>query len=137
MLSGYSRALLNCRWAACDLPLLESSVSRVRWREWFALNELAGPNGRASSAFDRGALVISAAVQGLGIALETVRFAEDEITAGHLVRLGDGRFKSILRHMHFVTYRARQKSAIKITIFRDWLLSAADCAKVVHTSRKP
>lgn len=104
-------------------PLLESSVSPVRWSEWFALNAIPTPSARAGSAFDRGALVISAAAQGLGIALETLRFAEDEIASGQLVKLGDGRFHSIRREMHFLSYRQNQKNLFKIRTFRDWLVS--------------
>lgn len=104
------------------LSLLESSVSPVRWGEWFALNAIATAPPRASSAFDRGALVISAAVQGLGVALETVRFAEEELASGQLVRFGADRFLSIRREMHFVSYRVSQKNAPKIRVFRDWLL---------------
>jgi len=113
------------------LPLLESSVSPVRWSEWFSLNGLTRPTARAGSAFDRGALVISAAVQGLGIALETVRFAQDELADGRLVRFGAGRFQSIGREMHLVTCRARQQSALKVRAFLDWLLREAGCPEAV------
>ena len=107
------------------LALLESSVSPVRWGEWFALNAIDAPRARVSSAFDRGALVISAAVQGLGVALETVRFAEEELAAGQLARLGAGRFESIRREMHFLTYRVSRKPPPKIRAFRDWLIAEA------------
>lgn len=101
---------------------LDSSFSPVRWPDWFAHNGLPAPLGAAGAAFDRGSLVISAAVQGLGVALETLRFAQDEIGAGQLVRLGDGRLRSLRRDLHFICYRERDGTLEKIQAFRRWLL---------------
>ncbi|KAA0125398.1 LysR family transcriptional regulator [Methylobacterium sp. P1-11] len=101
---------------------LDSSFSPVRWPDWFAQNGLPVPAGGAGTAFDRGALVISAAVQGLGVALETLRFAQDELAAGQLVRLGGGRVESLTRDLHFICYRERDGALEKIRAFRRWLL---------------
>lgn len=101
---------------------LDSSFSPVRWPEWFVQNGLPVPTGAAGAAFDRGSLVISAAVQGLGVALETLRFARDELAAGQLVRLGDGQVESLIRDLHFICYRERDGSLEKIRAFRRWLL---------------
>lgn len=101
---------------------LDSSFSPVRWPDWFAHNGLPAPLGAAGAAFDRGSLVISAAVQGLGVALETLRFAQDEIGGGQLVRLGDGRLRSLHRDLHFICYRERDGTQEKIQAFRRWLL---------------
>ena len=105
------------------LSWLESSFSPVRWADWFALNGLAPPKARGGPAFDRGSLVISAAVQGLGVALETRRFAEEEIASGALVRLGGGRCESIRRDLHFLCWRARDDDAPGIRRFREWILA--------------
>ncbi len=107
-----------------SLTLIESAVSPVRWQDWSALNGLKIPTGGARPSFDRGALVISAAVQGLGVALETERFAQDELAKGELVRLGKGYFRSVPREMHFLCYRAAQQDIPKIVAFRHWLLAA-------------
>lgn len=101
---------------------LDSSFSPVRWPDWFAQNGLPVPGGAAGAAFDRGSLVISAAVQGLGVALETLRFAGDELAAGQLVRLGGGRAASLTRDLHFICYRERDGTQEKIRAFRRWLL---------------
>lgn len=101
---------------------LDSSFSPVRWPDWFAHNGLPAPLGAAGAAFDRGSLVISAAVQGLGVALETLRFAQDEIGGGQLVRLGDGRLRSLHRDLHFICYCERDGTQEKIQAFRRWLL---------------
>ncbi|MGU3464684.1 LysR substrate-binding domain-containing protein [Methylobacterium sp. C33D] len=101
---------------------LDSSFSPVRWPDWFAHNGLPVPGGAAGAAFDRGSLVISAAVQGLGVALETLRFARDELAAGQLVRLGGDRAASLTRDLHFICYRDRDGALEKIQAFRRWLL---------------
>jgi LysR family transcriptional regulator, glycine cleavage system transcriptional activator len=101
---------------------LDSSFSPLRWPDWFAQNGLPAPSGAAGASFDRGALVISAAVQGLGVALETLRFARDELAAGQLTRLGEGRAASLTRDLHFICYRERDGTLAKIRAFRRWLL---------------
>jgi DNA-binding transcriptional LysR family regulator len=110
------------------LTLIESSVSPVRWSDWFQLNNLAMPVQQAHPSFDRGALAISAACQGLGVALESRRFALDELARGELVELGQGRLKAIRRPMHFLCYRDGHKSAGPITAFRNWLLECVERA---------
>ncbi|GJD57587.1 LysR substrate-binding domain-containing protein [Methylobacterium dankookense] len=107
------------------LVRLESSFSPVRWSDWFALNRLPMPASRTGPAFDRGSLVISAAAQGLGLALESLCFAQAEIDAGLLVRFGGDRFESIRRNMHFLTYRTRDESAPKIRHFCEWIIGEA------------
>ncbi|KAB1072325.1 LysR substrate-binding domain-containing protein [Methylobacterium planeticum] len=103
---------------------LESSFSPVRWPDWFAVNGLPLPQTPGGAAFDRGSLVISAAVQGLGVALESLRFAQAEIDAGQLVRLGNGRVRSLYRDLHFICYRDGDGDLEKIWAFRRWLLEA-------------
>lgn len=108
--------------AIARLTWLESSFSPVRWADWFAHNRVTAPKTRAGPAFDRGSLVISAAVQGLGVALETLRFARAEVEAGDLVRLGEGRCDSIRKDLHFLCWRVRDDEAPGIRRFRDWIL---------------
>ncbi|WP_375455106.1 LysR substrate-binding domain-containing protein [uncultured Methylobacterium sp.] len=104
------------------LVWLNSSYSPVRWADWFALNTGLNPKACIGPTFDRGSLVISAAVQGLGIALESLRFAQDEVGSGHLVRLGAGEYRSIYRTLHFLCYRERDRTLAKIRKFCRWIL---------------
>ena len=57
------------------LTLIDSKLNPVQWADWCALNGLELPV-RAGPSFERGSLAIAAAVDGLGVALETRRFAE-------------------------------------------------------------
>jgi LysR family glycine cleavage system transcriptional activator len=91
------------------LPLIESTVSLVRWSDWFVANGMEGSQLKDGVAFDRGALAIAAARQGMGVTLEAQRFAREDRATGKLVLLGGTRFMGITRELHFLTYRAGPK----------------------------
>jgi len=103
------------------LTLIESKLNPVRWRDWFRENSLKMPD-RPQPSFDRAALVLAAAVDGLGVALESVRFAERELANGELVIVGEGLYRPIERETHFFCYRAADRSSRKIQQFHDWLV---------------
>jgi DNA-binding transcriptional LysR family regulator len=102
------------------LTLIESQLSFVTWRDWFALNGLTLPP-RARPSFDRAALAISAAVDGMGVALESTRFAERELARGELVELGSSVFKRLVRENHFFSIRTNERQVEKVKNFRNWL----------------
>jgi LysR family glycine cleavage system transcriptional activator len=114
--------------ARCDVRsseigglLIESSLNPVSWNDWFALNGLPRPAAARRPAFDRGALAVSAAAQGLGIALESRCFALDELASGELILWGDGRYDCVVRELHFLTYRETHKDLTPIVAFRAWI----------------
>lgn len=65
--------------------LIQSDRKQVRWPDWFAGNGVEPPPQQSGMRFDRSFLAIAAAVDGLGIALESTRLAERELAAGKLV----------------------------------------------------
>jgi LysR family glycine cleavage system transcriptional activator len=103
------------------LTLIESKLNPVRWRDWIKENSLKMPD-KPQPSFDRAALVLAAAVDGLGVALESVRFAEREVANGELAIVGEGLYKRIERETHFFCYRAADRSSRKIQQFHDWLV---------------
>ena len=88
-----------------ELPLIDSQLSQVTWAAWFVLNDLILPT-RARASFDRAALSLSAAVDGMGVALESTRLAERELARGDLVELGASVFRRLERETHFLAIRA-------------------------------
>lgn len=106
------------------LTLIDSQLSHVSWRDWFAMNGLTMPQ-RARQSFDRGALSISAAVDGMGVALESTRLAERELARGDLVEVGPTMFKRIHRETHFFSQRTNERQVDKIRQFKAWLLDQA------------
>ena len=107
------------------LPLIDSQLSRVTWRDWFDINGLELPPGPRAS-FDRAALAISAAVDSMGVVLESVRLAEREITRGDLMEVGRGAFVRFERETHFVSARVNELQHGKVAQFRDWLMAQAE-----------
>ena len=100
--------------------LIDSQLSQVTWRDWFIFNELTLPP-RPRPSFDRAALLISAAVDGMGVALESSRLAERELARGELVELGAGVSRPLAREMHFFSRRTNERHLKKIKAFSDWL----------------
>ncbi|MBC8752254.1 LysR family glycine cleavage system transcriptional activator [Paraburkholderia sp. WC7.3g] len=105
------------------LTLIESQLSRITWSDWFACNGMALPI-KPRPSFDRAALALSAAVDGMGVALETTRLAERELSRGDLVILGDEEFVPLHRETHFLSFRADEADSYKVKQFRDWLRAA-------------
>ncbi len=106
------------------LTLIDSKLNPVQWADWCALNGLKLPD-RARPSFDRGSLAIAAAVDGLGVALETRRFAEVELAKGDLVVIDGPSFQRIERETHFLCYRKADRDSHRMTAFRDWLYAQA------------
>lgn len=123
-----SPALLREEIAAdvqiATLPLIDSQLSRVSWSDWFGLNGLQFPT-RPRTSFDRAALAISAAVDGMGVALESTRLAEREIARGELVEVGPEIFKPLARETHFYSQRSNERTLEKVEVFRTWLFASA------------
>jgi DNA-binding transcriptional LysR family regulator len=80
-------------------------------------------------AFDRAALSISAAVDGMGAVLESTRFAERELTRGELVELGPCIFLPTIDKTHFLSFRSNTKNSKKIQQFTEWICNEAGVAE--------
>jgi LysR family transcriptional regulator, glycine cleavage system transcriptional activator len=106
------------------LTLIESSLNLHTWERWFEINHLKNPSTRKMS-FDRAALSISAAVDGIGAVLESVRFAERELSRGELVEIGQKIFLPTTDRTHFLSYRSNAKNSQKIKLFNEWIFSKA------------
>ena len=102
--------------------LIESKLNPSQWADWCVLNGIKLTD-RARPSFDRGALAVAAAADGLGIALESTRFAESELAKGQLVMLDGAAFRPIVRETHFLCYRAADRDSIQVGAFRHWLFS--------------
>ena len=107
--------------------LIDSKLNPVQWTDWCAANGVKLP-ARPRPSFDRGSLAIAAAVDGLGVTLETRRFAELELANGALVVLDGPTFQPIERDTHFLCYRRADQGSQRMTAFRDWLYAQAGVA---------
>lgn len=102
------------------MVLIESPLNPVGWPDWCKANGLKLPR-TARTSFDRGALAVAAAVDGLGVALETQRFAEAELARGELVAITGPGLRAISRPLHYLCYRSSSEASTALMHFSDWL----------------
>ncbi len=102
------------------LKLIESKLNPMQWPDWCRLNGVRLPDTPRPS-FDRGSLAVAAAVDGLGVALETTRFAEAELASGALLQIDGPAFQRIVRDTHFLCYREAGVDNAQLQAFRQWL----------------
>lgn len=103
-----------------SLDLIESEHKRVRWAAWFAANGLTPPTPRGNR-FDRSFMAIAAAVDQLGVTLESTRLAEREIASGQLVRPLAGRCHDIKYVGHYLVFPPTAKPRRSVRMFASWL----------------
>lgn len=108
-------------------PLIFSDVNIVQWPRWFAAHGVPLSPADYALRFDRAYMVIEAAVQGLGIALESNRLAEVYLTNGELVPVFPDR-KTMQVHAHHVVYPEPHGKWRKVERFVSWLRNEASRA---------
>ncbi|SHM02127.1 LysR substrate-binding domain-containing protein [Roseibium suaedae] len=103
-------------------PLIQSDQKQVRWGDWLQKNGVARPLNRPLR-FDRSFLALSAAVNGLGVALESTRLAERDLQAGRLCAplSGEGRDVSYAGHSLVLPRSRPVRSPVRA--FVRWLLT--------------
>lgn len=101
--------------------LIQSEVKRVQWPAWFEANGMRVPTPHGMR-FDRSFLAITAAVGGLGVALESTRLAERELENGTLVRPLTGAAQEIRYVGHYLCYPKAMRQRATVIAFSKWLL---------------
>lgn len=100
--------------------LIESEVKKVRGPAWFKANGLLAPESHGPR-FDRSFLSLSAAADGLGIALESTLLAEHELASGRLVRPLEGICEDITNTGHWLVFpRAKRYSKSIVVLSSGW-----------------
>jgi LysR family glycine cleavage system transcriptional activator len=100
--------------------LILSNVNLVRWPQWFAAQGVSISPSQYALSFDRSYVSIQAAVQSLGIALESDRLAEDALGRGLLVPVFPYR-KRIQVHAHHLVYPKPHAERSKVAQFVSWI----------------
>jgi LysR family transcriptional regulator, glycine cleavage system transcriptional activator len=101
-------------------PLIQSDNKLVRWPAWFERNGLPAPQA-AALRFDRSFLALTAAADGLGVALESTRLAERELAAGRLVAPLAGRARDIAYVGHHLVFPSASRRRAPLRLFARWL----------------
>jgi LysR family glycine cleavage system transcriptional activator len=107
-----------------QVPLIQSTVSVVQWDDWFASLDLEVRPDRFALRFDRASLTLDAAVQGLGVALESTTIAQPHLDAGRLRPLFDPAW-SIPVRAHFLVYPRNHGQRAEVAQFIEWLAARA------------
>ena len=115
-------------------PLIFSDINIVQWPRWFAAHGVPLSPATYALRFDRAYMVIEAAVQGLGIALESNRLAERHIRSGALVPLFPDR-KGIRVHAHHIVFPETHAKWGKVERFVKWLRREASRAPSAERSK--
>ena len=107
-----------------DLPLIQSNVSVVQWSDWFAaVADVRAPE-RFAVRFDRAQMSLDAAMQGLGVALESATIAGGHLAEGRLKPVF-GLEKAVKLKAHFAVYPTRHARRPPVEAFLAWLHSEA------------
>ena len=106
------------------VPLIQSSVSVVQWPEWFARFCADQRPERMGLRFDRAMMSLDAAVQKLGVALESSSIGQSLIASGRLQPVFEEQ-RSLEVQAHFIVYPARHASRPEVRSFVEWLREEA------------
>lgn len=105
-------------------PLIQSTVSLVQWPAWFASRHLIGTPERFAFRFDRASMALEAAVQGLGVALESDRIAAPHLDAGRLRPVFHPAWSLPIK-AHFMVYPERHAQRPEVAQFVAWVREQA------------
>ncbi len=101
--------------------LIESDNKQVRWPAWFAANGTTAPEP-CGPRFDRSFLSLSAAADGLGVALESTRLAERELASGRLMRPLYDACEDVTYTGHWLVFPRSDHYGRGLVVFTRWLL---------------
>jgi LysR family glycine cleavage system transcriptional activator len=104
-----------------NFTLLHSVRNVVQWQDWFAEFAPEKPVSARNMHFDRSFMAIAAAVDGLGLCLESTLIAERELAEGRLVMPFGAR--GLKAGAHRLVWRRRLETPKKIIAFRDWIFA--------------
>jgi DNA-binding transcriptional LysR family regulator len=102
------------------VPLIQSGVNIVQWPEWFTEYGAEQRPERMALRFDRAMMSIDAAVQSLGVALESTSLSQAHIEAGRLKPVFDANLHIEVK-AHYVVHPARNGSRPEVASFLQWL----------------
>lgn len=105
-----------------EKPLLHLATRPKQWAEWFEHNGLAGENAFTGDRFDQFAMIIEAAVRGIGFGLLPLYLIEDEISSGRLRIVFDSPMTTDNSY-YVVLPEGKQESAMA-RAFQSWLLES-------------
>jgi LysR family transcriptional regulator, glycine cleavage system transcriptional activator len=103
------------------MPLIQCDVQMYQWKGWFEVNQMQPPT-HYGLRFDRSSMAIAAAVDGLGVVLESTLLTERELRSGALVRPLTEQTREVEYVGHYLVYPHRLHRHEAFETFKAWLL---------------
>lgn len=98
----------------------------ANWRIWLKAAHLGDINPKRGLRFTNEAMMLQAAIDGLGVALASSTLADGDLKAGRLVRPFGDSHQIDTEFGHYLVYPAESEHHPKVVAFRDWALAEAD-----------
>ncbi|WP_158781683.1 LysR substrate-binding domain-containing protein [Pantoea sp. BAV 3049] len=108
--------------------LIQCDVQLYQWKGWFEANDLLPPR-QYGLRFDRSFMAITAAVDGLGVVLESKLLAERELQRGTLVCPLVDSTREIHYIGHYLVYPRNKHPHPAFETFKSWLLAELGLGK--------
>jgi len=106
------------------VPLIQSMVNVVQWGDWFRSRNVEFSVGRFAYRFDRTSMALDAAVQGLGVALDSSSNAAGHLHHGRLRKVFDARW-CVKVQAHFLVCPQRHLQRSEVANFVEWIRGQA------------
>jgi LysR family glycine cleavage system transcriptional activator len=107
--------------------LIHGEITILGWRDWSRRNRKARLDLDRGPRFDRSFMAICAAVDGLGICLDSMLLAEQELRSGKLIVIFPETAMTVRGH-GFVTLRSKSQTP-KVMDFCNWLFEELEQTK--------
>jgi LysR family transcriptional regulator, glycine cleavage system transcriptional activator len=118
---GTAKRLSADTIASCRL--LHLATRPNAWRQWFNANETSATNALSGPRFDTQAMVIKAALSGLGVALMPAFLIAEELEQGRLAVLSPEGFQT--EGAYYFATPSEKTAYPPLVTFREWLLGVA------------
>ena len=102
---------------------VNQNMSPTGWPAWLKAAGVKDVHSIPGIYFNQNSLLLQAAVDGQGVALEDAQIASDEIKNGRLVQLFCGQHEQVSSFCYYLVYPKHHLEYAKVKVFREWILN--------------
>jgi len=100
---------------------VNETMSPTGWPAWLKATGVKDIHSIPGIYFNNNSLLLQAAVDGQGVALEDAQIANEEIKKGRLVQLFCGEYERVSNFCYYLVYPQQHLEYPKVKAFRDWI----------------
>lgn len=108
--------LLHNSWAT-------ENQSPTDWSAWLIAAGVKNAHSIKGIYFNQNALLLEAAIEGQGVALEDAQIAKNDINSGRLIQLFSDEYKRDSNFCYYLVYPRQHLNYPKVAAFREWILN--------------